>query len=45
MRRGSEAGGGGDPTKDPKINKQGGLLFETGEYCLGVDTEVYSSTN
>ena len=40
-----EGGGWGSPTKNPKINKQGGLLFVTAKYCLGVDTEVYSSTN
>ena len=43
---GGEMGGvGGGPKKNPKINRWGGLLYGTGEYCLGVDTEVYSSTN
>ena len=27
-----KGGGGWGPTKNPKINKQGGLLFGTGEY-------------
>ena len=44
-KKGEKGGGGQGPTKNPKINKQGVLLFGTGEYCENKQNQNLNKIN